>query len=338
MTGRFRGTVRTLRSFCRKLNEDMKPILLEPGLSTGPLYQVLPEDFNDLPLLLRWAAEGKLYASERPAERTGRTIPEEIGEPMGESSAGASGNSKVPTEESSTGISGNAKEAAGESSAGISGNAKEPTEESSTGISGNSKEAAGESSDRISGNSKEAAGESSTGISGNSKEAAGESSTGASGNSKEAAGESSTGISESGKVTKHQRIAAILEYVSRSFAFARPEWTDVLPRFWRGVASREAWQDELFLQCGKHKGAVNRYRLMTVMNWLAERQVFREEVTLLQLHLAIEGRARPTTVYRNYSNYPLSHARKELDRILRLASVREETDRNECFRKTVLLS
>ena len=170
------------------------------------------------------------------------------------------------------------------------------------------------------------------------KEPAGESSTGASGNSKEAAGESSTGISESGKVTKHQRIAAILEYVSRSFAFARPEWTDVLPRFWRGVASREAWQDELFLQCGKHKGAVNRYRLMTVMNWLAERQVFREEVTLLQLHLAIEGRARPTTVYRNYSNYPLSHARKELDRILRLASVREETDRNECFRKTVLLS
>lgn len=247
MTGRIPGTVRTLRSFCRKLNEDMKPILLEPGLSTGPLYQVLPEDFNDLPLLLRWAAEGKLYASERPAERTGRTIPEEIGEPM-------------------------------------------------------------------------------------------ESSVGASGNSKEAAGESSAGIFESGKVTKHQRIAAILEYVSRSFAFARPEWTDVLPRFWRGVASREAWQDELFLQCGKHKGAVNRYRLMTVMNWLAERQVFREEVTLLQLHLAIEGRARPTTVYRNYSNYPLSHARKELDRILRLASVREETDRNECFRKTVLLS
>ena len=308
MTGRFRGTVRTLRSFCRKLNEDMKPILLEPGLSTGPLYQVLPEDFNDLPLLLRWAAEGKLYASERPAERTGRTIPEEIGEPMGESSAGASGNSKVPTEESSTGISGNAKEAAGESSTGASGNLKEP---------------AGESSNRISGNAKEVAGESSTG---------------ASGNSKESAGESSTGISESGKVTKHQRIAAILEYVSRSFAFARPEWTDVLPRFWRGVASREAWQDELFLQCGKHKGAVNRYRLMTVMNWLAERQVFREEVTLLQLHLAIEGRARPTTVYRNYSNYPLSHARKELDRILRLASVREETDRNECFRKTVLLS
>ncbi|MDD6740709.1 MAG: hypothetical protein PUE09_04220, partial [Prevotella copri] len=153
----------------------MKPILLEPGLSTGPLYQVLPEDFNDLPLLLRWAAEGKLYASERPAERTGRTIPEEIGETMGESSAGASGNAKEP---------------------------------------------------------------------------AGESSTGASGNGKEAAGESSTGISESGKVTKHQRIAAILEYVSRSFAFARPEWTDVLPRFWRGVASREAWQDELFLQCG----------------------------------------------------------------------------------------
>ena len=308
MTGRIPGTVRTLRSFCRKLNEDMKPILLEPGLSTGPLYQVLPEDFNDLPLLLRWAAEGKLYASERPAERTGRTIPEEIGEPMGESSAGASGN---------------AKEAAGESS---------------TGASGNSKEAAGESSTGASGNSKEAAGESSAGISGNAKEPTEESSTGASGNSKEAAGESSAGIFESGKVTKHQRIAAILEYVSRSFAFARPEWTDVLPRFWRGVASREAWQDELFLQCGKHKGAVNRYRLMTVMNWLAERQVFREEVTLLQLHLAIEGRARPTTVYRNYSNYPLSHARKELDRILRLASVREETDRNECFRKTVLLS
>ena len=293
MTGRIPGTVLTLRSFCRKLNEDMKPILLEPGLSTGPLYQVLPEDFNDLPLLLRWAAEGKLYASERPAERTGRTIPEEIGEPMGESSTGISGNSKEAAGESSTGASGNSKEAAGESSAGISGNAKEPTEESSTG---------------------------------------------ASGNSKEAAGESSAGIFESGKVTKHQRIAAILEYVSRSFAFARPEWTDVLPRFWRAVASREAWQDELFLQCGKHKGAVNRYRLMTVMNWLAERQVFREEVTLLQLHLAIEGRARPTTVYRNYSNYPLSHARKELDRIFTLASVREETDRNECFRKTVLLS
>ena len=292
MTGRIPGTVRTLRSFCRKLNEDMKPILLEPGLSTGPLYQVLPEDFNDLPLLLRWAAEGKLYASERPAERTGRTIPEEIGEPMGESSAGASGNSKEAAGESSTGISGNSKEAAGESSTGASRNLKEP---------------------------------------------AGESSTGASGNSKEAAGESSTGISESGKVTKHQRIAAILEYVSRSFAFARPEWTDVLPRFWGGVASREAWQDELFLQCGKHKGAVNRYRLMTVMKWLAGRQVFREEVTLLQLDLAIEGRARPTTVDRNYSNYPLSHARKELDRILRLASVREETDRNERLRKTVLL-
>ena len=111
---------------------------------------------------------------------------------------------------------------------------------------------------------------------------------------------------------KEKAIGEILAYVDRISQYAI------------NVHVREIWNDILhdnqlqplffFTRYGKTRGQINWYRVTAVMCLLYEKGVYRNDMTAIQLHLALEGTTRRNNRYNGISRYLLDQCQIKIVR------------------------
>lgn len=112
--------------------------------------------------------------------------------------------------------------------------------------------------------------------------------------------------------TREKALGEILSYVDRISQYAI------------NVHVREIWDCILhdnqlqplffFTRYGKTRGQINWYRVTAVMCLLYEKGVYRNDMTAIQLHLALEGATRRNNRYNGISRYLLDQCQIKIVR------------------------
>lgn len=96
-----------------------------------------------------------------------------------------------------------------------------------------------------------------------------------------------------------------LSYVAAIDEFATAEWQPHLHRLWEVIVADEVFAAELVM---KQNRMLNKYFVTSLVCNLQVRSVYysTETVSLLKLHLTLEGVTKKNSIYKNMVNYPLS--------------------------------
>lgn len=109
----------------------------------------------------------------------------------------------------------------------------------------------------------------------------------------------------------------VLRYVSAIRDFASDEWKDKIDDLWQSIVDDEDVSYFLKMQKGKDAGGMNRYVVTNIVCRMHSKGIYRNDVSMLTLHLKLEGVSKKNKYYTSCGNYEFTQPmRKRLTQLL----------------------
>lgn len=109
----------------------------------------------------------------------------------------------------------------------------------------------------------------------------------------------------------------VLDYVRRIRDFAAESWKAKIDSLWNTIVEEPCFKECLMMKNGIQRGHINRYSVTNIVCRLQNAGVYRQDVSMLELHLRLEGIGQKNKYYRCSANYDLSRdARVVLRKLL----------------------
>ena len=97
----------------------------------------------------------------------------------------------------------------------------------------------------------------------------------------------------------------ILEYVHAIDDFATEMWKGQMDAVWNTIVDAECFSDSLVMKKGKQTGHMNRYTVTNLVCRMQSLGVYRKDVSMLTLHLKLEGVTEKNKYYKSSGVYEL---------------------------------
>lgn len=108
----------------------------------------------------------------------------------------------------------------------------------------------------------------------------------------------------------------VLNYVSAIKEFASDEWKNKIDDLWQMIVEDEDFSCFLMMQKGKDAGGMNRYAVTSIVYRMKNRGIYRNDVSMLALHLRLECVNQKNKYYTSCCNYELTQSmRKRLNQL-----------------------
>lgn len=108
------------------------------------------------------------------------------------------------------------------------------------------------------------------------------------------------------EVDKNAYKREILEYVHAIDDFATEMWKGQMDAVWNTIVNATCFGDTLVMKKGKQSGHMNRYTVTNIVCRMRNLGVYRKDVSMLTLHLKLEGVSKKNTYYKSSGLYELS--------------------------------
>lgn len=114
-------------------------------------------------------------------------------------------------------------------------------------------------------------------------------------------------------IDKDAHIREILDYVHAIRDYVSDPWRDKIDDLWQEILDNECLSDFLTMKRGLCMGHMNRYAVTLIVCRMHNAGIYRDDVTMLTLHLRLEGTKRKNKYYTSCGNYaPSKEASKQL--------------------------
>ena len=97
----------------------------------------------------------------------------------------------------------------------------------------------------------------------------------------------------------------ILEYVHSIDDFATDTWRGKMDDVWNTIVDAACMSDSLVMKKGKQTGHMNRYTVTNLVCRMQSLGVYRKDVSMLTLHLKLEGVTEKNKYYKSSGVYEL---------------------------------
>lgn len=101
-----------------------------------------------------------------------------------------------------------------------------------------------------------------------------------------------------------EAVERALAYVSQIDSHAHPHAIPSISILWRNILTHPMLNDKLIIQKGRHEGELNRYRLMYLVTYLLEADIY-VGVSALRLHHTLEHTNKKDAIYRGQMKYAM---------------------------------
>lgn len=98
----------------------------------------------------------------------------------------------------------------------------------------------------------------------------------------------------------------ILEYVHAIDDFATEMWKGQMDAVWNTIVNATCFGDSLVMKKGEQSGHMNRYTVTNIVCRMRNLGVYRKDVSMLALHLKLEGVSKKNTYYKSSGLYDLT--------------------------------
>lgn len=98
----------------------------------------------------------------------------------------------------------------------------------------------------------------------------------------------------------------ILTYTQAIDGYATEMWSEGINELWQAIVGEDYLLDSLTMKHGLHTGHMNRYVVTNLVCRLQNAGVYRQDVSMLQLHRRLEGISTKNRYYKSNGNYDLS--------------------------------
>lgn len=97
----------------------------------------------------------------------------------------------------------------------------------------------------------------------------------------------------------------ILDYVHSIDNYATEMWKGQMDAVWNTIVDAECFSDSLVMKKGKQTGHMNRYTVTNLVCRMQSLGVYRKDVSMLTLHLKLEGVTEKNKYYKSSGVYEL---------------------------------
>ena len=104
----------------------------------------------------------------------------------------------------------------------------------------------------------------------------------------------------------------ILAYTQAIDCYAAEIWSDAINELWEAIVCEDCLLDSLTMKNGLHTGHMNRYVVTNLVCRLQNAGVYRQDVSMLELHRRLEGISTRNRYYKSSGNYDLSKKARAL--------------------------
>lgn len=108
------------------------------------------------------------------------------------------------------------------------------------------------------------------------------------------------------EVDKNAYKREILDYVHSIDNYATEMWKGQMDAVWNTIVNATCFSDSLVMKKGKQTGHMNRYTVTNLVCRMRNLGVYRKDVSMLTLHLKLEGVSKKNTYYKSSGLYELS--------------------------------
>ena len=98
----------------------------------------------------------------------------------------------------------------------------------------------------------------------------------------------------------------VLDYVQKINGFVSDDWKEEIDNLWKTIVEESCFQDCLIMKNGLQAGHMNRYCVTNLICRLQNAGVYRQDVSMLSLHLKLEGIEKKNKFYKSSGNYELN--------------------------------
>lgn len=102
----------------------------------------------------------------------------------------------------------------------------------------------------------------------------------------------------------------VLDYVRRINAFATENWEGKIDYLWSAIVDAPCFKDILIMKNGVQRGHINKYSVTNLVCRMQNVGVYRQDVSMLSLHLMLEGVEKKNKYYKSSGNYELNRDAK----------------------------
>lgn len=102
----------------------------------------------------------------------------------------------------------------------------------------------------------------------------------------------------------------VLDYVQRINGFATENWKEKIDNLWNAIVEAPCFKDILMMKNGVQRGHINKYSVTNLICRMQNTGVYRQDVSMLSLHLKLEGVEKKNKYYKSSGNYELSRDAK----------------------------
>ena len=100
----------------------------------------------------------------------------------------------------------------------------------------------------------------------------------------------------------------ILGYVRPINAYVTDAWHEDIDELWETIVNNEQLLNFLVMKKGSHAGHMNRYAVTSLVCRMQNLNVYRKDVSMLTLHLQLEGVKKKNKYYMSCGNYQLDRS------------------------------
>ena len=97
----------------------------------------------------------------------------------------------------------------------------------------------------------------------------------------------------------------ILDYVHSIDNYATEMWKGQMDAVWNTIVNATCFGDTLVMKKGEQSGHMNRYTVTNIVCRMRNLGVYRKDVSMLTLHLKLEGVSKKNTYYKSSGLYEL---------------------------------
>lgn len=98
----------------------------------------------------------------------------------------------------------------------------------------------------------------------------------------------------------------VLNYVQKINDYVSDDWNEEIVNLWNAIVEESCFQDCLMMKNGLQAGHINKYSVTNLVCRLQNAGVYRQDVSMLSLHLKLESIEKKNKYYKSSGNYDLN--------------------------------
>lgn len=98
----------------------------------------------------------------------------------------------------------------------------------------------------------------------------------------------------------------VLNYVQKINDYVSDDWNEEIVNLWNAIVEESCFQDCLMMKNGLQAGHMNKYSVTNLVCRLQNAGVYRQDVSMLSLHLKLESIEKKNKYYKSSGNYDLN--------------------------------